>query len=210
MNVAQSLNGYIAGISGRRVAISSEEDLERMHRIRAGVDGIIIGANTVINDDPKLLVDRKIVPDGRQPARIVLDRSLRIPAGSRVLDSSARTIIFTASEAVNLGNAEVFTRENEMLRIDNILMELQGLGMGKVLVEGGKDIIDQFLRAGVVDEFHVFIGDVILENGGLHLFSPNVEIRNIIRSSVVLGRGVLISLDPDPLQRIWRTQARDI
>lgn len=210
VNVAQSLNGFISGASGRRVLISSPEDMQRVHALRAGVDAIVVGANTITNDNPRLVVDANLVMTENQPIRVVLDRNRSIPPDSRVLDGSARTLVFTSMDSGPAGLAEVRVREEKGLRPENILSELQDEGCRSILVEGGREVITEFVLAGIVDEFYLFIGDVILEEGGLSLFLPPSEIRGVIREASSLGKGVLISLDPDYLRRSWRTQAKVI
>lgn len=210
INVAQSLNGLISGASGRRVSISSREDLLRVHRLRASVDAIMVGANTVLCDNPRLLVDSSMVYTEKQPRRIVLDGRLRIGRDSNVLKNSASTIIYTSVKCVELGQAEIRTRDDDGLRLVNILSELRNDGMDRILVEGGRHVISEFIENDCIDEFHIFIGNVILENGGMNLFQPGFEIRDVVKRIEHIEGGVLISLDPHHLQRTWRTQVKDI
>ncbi len=209
VNVAQSLNGYISGKAGRRVVISSPEDMVRVHELRSEVDAILIGSGTVIADDPRLLVDQNVVQSAIPPVRVILDRSMRAKPSSRVFDSSARTIVYTGGNRVDSRKCEIRTRDDQGLQIHNILQELHDDGIGKLLVEGGKTVITQFIEERAIDEFYLYIGDVIIEEGGLKLFTPGFEIRNIIKTVRPFGMGVLISLDPYHLQRLWKTQVKD-
>ena len=209
VNVAQSLNGFISGRDGRRVIISSPEDMIRVHELRSEVEAILIGSGTVIADDPRLLVDQNVVRKEKSPLRVILDRSLRTGVGSRVYDSAARTVIYTAKVREDDRQCEIRTRDAKGLQLQNILSELQEEGISKLLVEGGRSIITRFIEERFIDEFHVYIGDIIIEEGGLQLFSPGFEIRNVIKSAAPFGKGVLISLDPYHLQRLWKTQVKD-
>ncbi len=209
VNVAQSLNGLISGSAGRRVTISSPNDLLRVHKIRSNVDAIIVGANTILTDNPRLIVDRNLVNSDNTPTRVVLDRNARCLPDSRVFDGSAPTILYTFMENASYPGAEVRVRDDPGLKLENILSELQTDGIRNILVEGGKRVITQFIEAGIIDEFYIFIGDVILEEDGISLFKSGIEIRDIIKKLEPMDRGILISLEPYHLQRSWRTQAKD-
>lgn len=210
VNVAQSLNGMIAGVYGRKVGISSQKDLERVHRLRASVDAIVVGANTILNDNPGLLVNDNFIKVKTQPSRIILDRKLRIDPNSKAVDGSADTIIYTAVKRESFGYAEVRTRSSEDLSPVCILSELYNSGMRRILVEGGRQVISEFIMEGLIDEFYIYVGNLILEDGGMTLFQPGFEIRDIIKDIEPMETGVLISLDPYHLQRSWRIQAKDI
>ncbi len=209
VNVAQSLNGYISGRNGRRVLISSPEDMKRVHELRAQVDAVLVGSGIIICDDPRLLVDPSTVPKNRHPLRVILDRSLRTPSTSRVFDASARTVVYTGRERADNRNCDIRTRGEQGLQLQNILSELHEEGIEKLLVEGGKAVISEFIDKGFADEFHMYIGDILIEEGGLKLFSPEFEVRNFIKTVKPLARGVLISLDPYHLQRLWKIQVKD-
>lgn len=210
VNVAQSLNGYISGKDGRRVVISSPDDMVRVHELRSEVDAILIGSGTVITDDPRLLVDPNVVQRSNSPLRVVLDRSLRSPPSSRVFDGSARTVVYTGTSGEGSRKCEIRSRDGPGLQIPNILSELYDEGIRKVLVEGGKAVITRFIEQRSIDEFHIYVGDIIIEDGGLRLFTPEYEIRDVIKAVKPFSMGVLISLDPYHLQRLWKTQVKDI
>ena len=209
VNVAQSLNGLISGPSGRRVMISSPMDLKRVHKIRACVDAIMVGANTILSDNPRLLVDRNVVDTEQLPIRVVLDRKARISADSRIFEGEAPTILYTEKNDARYPMAEIRVRDETGLRLERILSDLYSEGIGRLLVEGGKQLITQFIESGMIDEFHIFVGDIILEEDGLSLFQSGTEIRDIIKKVEPMDRGILISLEPYHLQRSWRTQAKD-
>ena len=89
--IGQSLDGKIATERGDSYYVTGKEDLLRLHRVRAIADAVIVGADTVLLDDPRLTV-RRI--SGSNPARVILDPQRRIKCDKRVLnDQSARTIV---------------------------------------------------------------------------------------------------------------------
>ena len=195
INVAQTLNGYIAGPMGERLYISNNEDISRVNSLRKSVDGILVGANTIIHDDPNLLP--KEVSKDSFPTRIVLDGNFRAPLSSKVFDGRAKTLLFTykpvnlpsGSEAVvvNPGNGEM----------KQIIENLQIHGLQKILVEGGRETIIQFVKSGLVDEFYVFVGNLVARDGGIKLFSGNERESDLIKSSERLGDGLLLTINSE-------------
>lgn len=203
INVAQSLNGMIAGPGGRRVLISSEIDLRRVHRLRAEVDAILVGANTIISDNPDLKVSTRYVDLERRPVRIVLDSKLKIPDEANVLDGSIRTLVFTSNQSRTLKNAEKIVLEPNMLFVENILEVLYHRGIRSLLVEGGKDVIRHFAQSGFVDEFYLYIGDLMISEGGLSLFDLHSDLRNIVKEISIMDKGLLLSLRPESFKGVW-------
>ena len=202
INVAQSINGMIAGSGGRRVSISSEQDWQRVRDLRKNCDGILIGARTVINDDPYLSTGDNHPNHENRPARIILDRKMRLSPDSHVLDRKSRTIIFTSNREREVEGAEIIRKEDEELKIGNIVGELYSMGFRKILVEGGKDVITQFLREGIIDEFYLFIGNIIIEKGGLLLFDPPVNIEKASMETKVYEEGILMKLSPEKMRKV--------
>ncbi len=94
VNCAMSADGKIGFVTRRQAKISSEDDLRRVHRLRAASDAIVVGIGTVLADDPKLTV-RSEYARGKNPIRVVLDSNGRTPEGAHVLDGKASTIVFT-------------------------------------------------------------------------------------------------------------------
>ena len=89
--LGQSLDGRIATVSGRSQYITGPEDIRRLHRLRALVDAVILGAGTVAQDDPRLTV-REV--EGENPVRVVLDPDGRLGEDRRVFsDRAARTLV---------------------------------------------------------------------------------------------------------------------
>ncbi|QRF74899.1 2,5-diamino-6-ribosylamino-4(3H)-pyrimidinone 5'-phosphate reductase [Thermoplasmatales archaeon] len=196
INVAQSLNGMIAGSMGSRVSISCEEDLKRVDGIRRSVDAILVGANTVINDNPSLTIRGKT---GQGPLRIVLDNLLRIPDGSKILDGNVETIIFTSRKDRIIPNARMVVLDEADLQMSNVMEQIYGMGVRRILVEGGRTVINELLTAGLCDEFYVYEGNIIIHDG-LPLFQPNKDLRDIVIRKTIIGNGVLYRLDCDKIK----------
>ena len=139
VNCAMSADGKIAGMERRQVKISDIQDFARVHELRNDHGAMIIGVGTVVADDPSLLVKKKYVPSPSQPIRVVLDPQARVPEGSLVLDNTARTIIVLASETDReFENAEKMVCEKDgKIDLERLMARLWGMGIRKVLIEGG-------------------------------------------------------------------------
>ena len=199
INVAMSMNGLIAGRLGRRVDISSSQDRERVMHLRSTCDAILVGANTIINDNPDLrAADRGYE---KNPLRVVLDGRLSVPTHCRVFDGRSRTLLFTANREREMSNCEIIYNDNTEIPIEFVLDELNDRGIKNLLVEGGSRVIRQFLLSGKVSSFSLYIGNILIETGGIPLFEIGSDVRNVILSSEKLGDGFLLYLDPVELKK---------
>ena len=171
---AQTLDGRIATITGNSRWISSAESRRLAHKLRATNDAVMVGAGTILHDDPQLTV--RLVK-GRNPARIILDSGLRIPLASKVITSreAASTIVATTSRAdkdklsrlQSMGIEVVVTQEDGAGKVD--LKELLGMlgqrGISSVLVEGGSEVITSMLRLNLVDKLVIIVAPRIMGKG---------------------------------------------
>ncbi len=166
MNAGMTLDGKLATVAGD-TRISGKEDLERVHRIRAEVDAVMVGIGTVLHDDPRLTVHR--VESSRQPARVVADSLARTPPGARVLSDEAPTIIGVSEAApehrvqrLKEAGAEVVVCGERRVELPCFMERLYGMGIRKLLLEGGGELNFSMLREGLVDEVRVAIAPVIV------------------------------------------------
>ena len=176
---AMTLDGKIATYNGHSQWITSEEARADVHELRHEVDGILVGVQTVLNDNPKLTtrLDNKV---GRNPIRIVLDRTLKTPLHAHIANTSeARTIIVTA-ESTTDEKIQAFEKQGvEIIRvatdafgvsIEATLKALYKQGITHLLVEGGGNVNASFLRGGFIDQFIVYIAPKVL--GGKNSITP--------------------------------------
>ncbi len=199
INAAMSVDGKIALAGGKRIKISDEEDFRRVHEMRSEVDGILVGINTILKDDPKLTVKEKFVPGGKNPVRVILDSKLRIPENARVLNNDAKTIIATTRNAPKRKlNAELIRCGYEKVDLRCLLEELRERKIKKIMVEGGGTVIHSFLKEGFVDELFVFVGSLVIGGGAPTLAEgpgareENEVIHLKLKSCEKLGYGVLL------------------
>ncbi len=199
INAAMSVDGRIALVGGKRIKISDDADFMRVHKLRASVDAILVGINTVLKDDPKLTVKKKYVPLAKNPVRIVLDSQLRIPDTARVLNDDAPTIIATTERAQKRNlNAKLIRCGAERVNLGCLLTELYERGIKSVMVEGGGTIISSFLRARLVDELYIFVGSIIIGGDAPSIVAgtgakENAEVIGLkLKSCERLGSGLLL------------------
>jgi diaminohydroxyphosphoribosylaminopyrimidine deaminase/5-amino-6-(5-phosphoribosylamino)uracil reductase len=171
---AQSLDGRIATKTGDSQWISSEASRKYVHFLRSTNDGIMVGAGTVIADNPQLTV-RHV--KGKNPLRIIVDSKLRIPIKSSVLtdDNPHQTIIATTSNtparkitAIKKLGVEVLVvrkERNGKVSFSSLLKELGKREIMSVLVEGGSGMITALLKVNLVDKMIIPISPRILGKG---------------------------------------------
>jgi 2,5-diamino-6-(ribosylamino)-4(3H)-pyrimidinone 5'-phosphate reductase len=166
VNCAASLDGRLAFAGGKRAGLSSPEDLERVQRLRAEADAILVGVGTVVKDDPSLRVHWELLgqPPGRNPTRIIVDASGRTPTNARVLDGSTSTIIATSQRAKRAFPAHVRTIVAGAARVDlaRLFAILHGEGVQRLMVEGGAEILASVLREGLFDRFSIYYAPTVI------------------------------------------------
>ncbi|MGL5859715.1 MAG: RibD family protein [Phycicoccus sp.] len=167
---AMSLDGYLDDTTRRRLVLSSEEDLDRVDAVRARCDAILVGAGTVRADDPRLVVrspERRArrVGEGRpaSPRKVTLTRRADLdPAASFFATGDSEKTVYCPSAATarlrrRLSTAATVVGVGEESAVDCIVGHLAGLGVRRLLVEGGRQVHTQFLAAGLVDELHAVV-----------------------------------------------------
>jgi 3,4-dihydroxy 2-butanone 4-phosphate synthase / GTP cyclohydrolase II len=167
--LAQSVDGFIASRTGDANYVSGEEDREHLHRLRALVDAVIVGAQTVAADDPQLTT--RTVP-GPSPVRVIIDPRGRIPQNVRVLtDGQAKTLWCVAGDfrppPQLPQHVEVISLPHKAGRFEPgaVLTTLQSRGLGRVLVEGGGRTVSDFLAAGVLDRLYLTTAPILVGDG---------------------------------------------
>ncbi len=166
VNFATSEDGRIAYAGGLRARLSSPEDLRRVQQMRANCDAVLVGVGTVLRDDPSLRVHWDVLgqPPGPSPARIVVDSAGRTPPGARVLDGTVRTIVATAERCTRKFPAgiEVIVAGRDRVDLGALFERLPGLGIRRLMVEGGSEILTSVFRARLFDRCTVFHAPVII------------------------------------------------
>lgn len=206
INCAASADGKIALPNRKQIRISSDEDFDRVMRLRERCDAILVGIETILSDDPKLNV--KYETD-RQPVKVVLDTKLRIPDDAEVFKGDTKVYILTGRNTKRrpkAKNAEIIKcdlDENGLIDLNVALKELKNRGINSLLVEGGGTVIWSFLKRKLFDEFYVYISPLIIGGAG----SPTIadgdgvkDEKDIVKLKIDkierVGDGVLIKYVP--------------
>lgn len=163
---AESADGFIAPISKERkepVWLTNEFSRQLVHKWRSEEQAILVGTKTVLEDNPKLNVRDW---HGKNPIRIVLDRTGKISKDYTVFDNQIRTIVITEQE--NLTSGENCIYENAIFDFElaeKIATILYKNAIQSVIIEGGTTTLETFIKANLWDEARVFQSDIILKKG---------------------------------------------
>lgn len=173
VKVATTMDGKLALRGKGRVWITSEESRADARKLRFLSDAIVVGANTVLLDDPQLTVRLKGFPEKRL-VKVVLDGAGRISPRARLFEESP-VVVFTGMNASERWMDEIRARgaiiiqenlQNGKVPPERILEILAKIGTGRVLVEGGSDVISAFLERDLVDEAWLYIASCIFGTEG--------------------------------------------
>ena len=167
---AETRDGFIDIIREERSEknpnwISNKVSQQLVHKWRSEEQSILVGTNTVINDNPRLNVRRWV---GENPIRLILDNSLRIPHDFHVFDGSVQTIVFTSSKFM-------FEKAKENIILEyidyaksipqQICDKLYEKNIQSVIIEGGAQILQSFIYDKLWDEARIFIGNCSFGRG---------------------------------------------
>ena len=176
VNAAMSADGKLSSREREQVAISGPDDFDRVDRLRAESDAVMVGVGTVIADDPSLTVDDAERRAGREergespnPARVVADSRVRTPPDATLLDGRAHTYLLVSEaaptdfvEQMEDAGATVIATGEDRVDLVTALAKLEGDGVDQLMVEGGGELIFSLFEAGLVDELSVFVGSSVI------------------------------------------------
>lgn len=189
-----TLDGKIATATSDSKWITSEEARNDVHQLRHQHVAILVGANTVLKDNPELTAR---IPNGRNPVRVILDSTLKIPLDARVAtDKLAETWVFTTQahspekkKALEERGIKVtVTKEANRVNPTEVLQILGEKLISSVLIEGGGEINASFLENKLVDKVVVYIAPKLIggrnaptffEGNGIEKMANTIELTNI-------------------------------
>jgi diaminohydroxyphosphoribosylaminopyrimidine deaminase/5-amino-6-(5-phosphoribosylamino)uracil reductase len=164
---AQTANGKIAAISEKkersRLFISNEYTRRLVHKWRSEEQAILVGANTALTDNPSLT---NRLWNGRNPVRMVIDRDLSLPASLALFNKEAQTIIFNTVKHEEKKNLRYYRLANGASLAQQICDACRLLNIQSVLIEGGTQLLQLFIDAGLWSECRIITNEkMYVENG---------------------------------------------
>ncbi|MFB6311121.1 MAG: 2,5-diamino-6-(ribosylamino)-4(3H)-pyrimidinone 5'-phosphate reductase [Salinirussus sp.] len=176
VNAAMSVDGKLSTRERTQVEISGPEDFERVDALRAEHDAVMVGIGTILADDPSLTVkdtgrraERQERGEPPNPARVVVDSSLRTSVDARVMDDAATTYLLASESAapaavgeMEAAGATVLQHGDDRVDLTASLNALQDQGIDRLLVEGGGEVVFSLFAGNLVDRLSVFIGSKII------------------------------------------------
>jgi len=176
VNVAMSADGKLSTRERRQVKISGAQDFTRVDRLKAGSDAVMVGIGTVLADDPSLTVKGEDCRQHRKnrglcehPVRVVVDSRARIPLDASILHKGNGLRIIAVSEKADPEKiaalkhaATVIVAGEQQVDLAALMDELGMMGIQRLMVEGGGELIGGMIRARLVDEIYTFVGNIII------------------------------------------------
>jgi 2,5-diamino-6-(ribosylamino)-4(3H)-pyrimidinone 5'-phosphate reductase len=176
INVAMTVDGKIDTYARKGAAISSPRDRDRVDRLRAESDAVMVGGRTLLAEDPKLTIKSEALRAERvarglspNPIKVGVISEANLDIHSKFLhEASARVVIFTTIrtsidqiEFLRSQGAEVYADHQERVDLATALITLKNLGVDRLMVEGGATLNFELLRLGLVDEIYAFVAPMI-------------------------------------------------
>jgi 5-amino-6-(5-phosphoribosylamino)uracil reductase len=183
LSCSMSIDGYIDGASESRLLLSNELDFDRVDRVRAGVDAILVGATTVRNDNPRLLVRnpelrRRRLERGlpEHPTKVTVTERGRLDPSSRFFaDDGTDKLVYGSSPVADvlqqrLGHLTKVIDGGEPVRMRDLVEDLHARGVRRLMVEGGGAVHTQFLAEDLVDELQLVVAPFFVGEPGARRF----------------------------------------
>ena len=169
-HLGQSLDGYIATGTGDSCYVTGPENIAHLHRMRALCDAVIVGAETVAADNPRLTT--RLVP-GSNPLRVILDPRCRLSSDHHLFtDGHAPTLVvcgagLSTPQADRCGDAQAVQIgiSDGQLALDELLTVLQERGIHALFIEGGGTTVSRFLQAGLLDHLQIAVAPLLIGAG---------------------------------------------
>ncbi|HHG73671.1 MAG TPA: bifunctional diaminohydroxyphosphoribosylaminopyrimidine deaminase/5-amino-6-(5-phosphoribosylamino)uracil reductase RibD [Persephonella sp.] len=209
LKTAQTLDGKIATKTGSSKWITGEKARRYAHKLRKEATAVMVGTGTALSDNPGLTV--RDYPSKKQPLRVLIDKDLKVPEHYKIFDGSSKTIVFASRKAPSKKVEKLEKKgvkvvllpvKDNRFAVEDLLSSLYDLDVMHLLIEGGKDLITQFIKKGLYDKISVFQAPKLIGEDGLSSvgilgvedLSQSVNLR--VESVKRLGQDIYFELYP--------------
>ena len=167
--IAISADGFVAGFNSQPIRITNRQQDKKVHQLRANHQVIMVGINTILNDDPQLTV-RHVT--GSDPLRIILDSHLQIPLTAKVLKD--QNILIATTKFADLKKIKILKKKNIAIwqsptkthvSLKKLFNYLANRGISSVLVEPGPILYQSLKKQQLIDELIIFTGKKKIKEG---------------------------------------------
>jgi diaminohydroxyphosphoribosylaminopyrimidine deaminase/5-amino-6-(5-phosphoribosylamino)uracil reductase len=172
--IGQSLDGRIATVTNQSHYINGIAARSHLHRLRALVDGVVVGVGTVIADDPLLTVRNA---EGDHPARIIIDPHGRVPNTAKCFaDDGVRRIVIQSENHDRPAGVECVqvALSSDGFQPQNIISALADSGLSRLLIEGGAFTLSRFIAGEHLNRLHILSGPMIIGSGKMGIQLPEI------------------------------------
>lgn len=185
LKFAQTADHFIAPMHNINNKISNEFTDILVHKWRSEESAILIGTKTAALDNPFLTVRKW---KGKNPLRIVMDKDLRLPENLHLFDQSVYTLVFNSIKNITEKNIEFVKIDFDENVLSKILSTLHERKILSVFIEGGRNVLSQFIEKNLWDEARIITSDKLFVNG---MPSPEIQGREISKSNAT-GDNIVI------------------
>ena len=204
---AESKDGFINNCKPGILEISSDEMKSINHKWRSKIDSIMVGTNTVLNDNP-LLTTRHVV--GKNPIRVSFDYHDRFKKNLNILNKDAKTIIFNKKDSKKVGNVEYIKISKELEKLDNktilreILRILYSKDIKSIIVEGGSKLLQNYIDSNSWDEIRIIKNKNLKILSGINAPKLSVKLENNIKKelTIIYNDQVINRIEQSFLERL--------
>jgi diaminohydroxyphosphoribosylaminopyrimidine deaminase/5-amino-6-(5-phosphoribosylamino)uracil reductase len=187
---AQTKNRFFAPLNNEQRWISGEESKKLVHCWRNEEDAILVGKNTAMIDNPQLT---NRLCEGKNPIRILIDKNLDVSPTSNLFDKAAKTLVLNEIKTERIDNVQYIQLEDMHFYLpQKIAYQLFMLDIQSVIIEGGMQILSQFIAANLWDEARIFTSETAWPAG---MLAPSLEGKTIHEQK--LGSDTLTILIPN-------------
>ena len=183
LSCGMSIDGYLDTCAATRLVLSNDEDFDRVDAERASCDAILVGAATVRNDNPRLLVrslerraSRVALGLPPSPTKVTVTRTAALDCTSRFFTAGdAEKLVYCATESVaaarrRLGAVATVVDGGQPVTIRHVCEDLHSRGVRRLMVEGGGTLHTQILTADLADELQLVVAPFFVGDSGAHRF----------------------------------------